>query len=386
MKRKICVVTSTRADWGLLSPIAVALSKRDDVTLQIVATNMHLSEKFGATWREIENDGLHIDIKVPMEVNGDTALDTVNAMSRCMSGMAQAFEKLRPDMLLILGDRYEMLTVASAALIFGIPIAHIAGGAVSRGAYDESIRHSITKMSHIHLTETEAYRRRVIQLGENPANVHNVGAMGVYNINHMHYPSREDLEKSIGTTVPEGTMLCTFHPATLDSVSPKLQCKNLLRALDEFPHNKVIFTYPNNDTNGAVIIELINAYAAAHPKRVSVFPSLGLKRYLSALHCAAAVIGNSSSGIVEVPSMGIPTLNIGIRQLGRMAADSVVNCGVSEREISDGLRKVLSSEWREFCRHVSNPYEQADTLEKIVDVVCNTPLDNITIKPFYDVI
>ena len=384
MKRKICIVTGTRADWGLLSPVAQELNRRSDVELQIIATNMHLSEKYGSTWHEIENDGLHITRMVPMAVEGDGAASTVNAMSQCMSGMAQVFDELRPHLLLILGDRYEMLAVASTALIFGIPIAHIAGGEVSQGAYDESIRHSITKMSHIHLTETEAYRRRVIQLGENPARVHNVGAMGVYNITHMQYPSREELEQELGTSIPEGTLLCTFHPATLDSVPPRTQCENLLRALDRFPHNKVIFTYPNNDTNGEVIIELINAYADAHPERVAVFPSLGMRRYLSALHLVAAVVGNSSSGIVEVPSMGIPTLNIGIRQQGRLAADSVVNCGVDEQQIVHGLQKVLSPEWREHCRRVANPYEQPNTLQRIVDVVCNTPLNNIITKPFYD--
>ena len=200
--RKICIVTGTRADWGILSAVAKALNERPDVTLQIVATNMHLSEKFGSTWHEIERDGLHIDRMVPMAVNTDSAVDTVVAMSQCMDGMARTLSDLQPDLLLILGDRYEMLAVASTALILRIPIAHIAGGAVSRGAYDESIRHSITKMSHIHLTETEEYRRRVIQLGENPANVHNVGAMGVYNIHHLQYPSREQLEAELGTSIP----------------------------------------------------------------------------------------------------------------------------------------------------------------------------------------
>ena len=382
--RKICVVTGTRADWGLLSPIAKALKARPDVIVQIVATNMHLSPKFGNTYKEILADGFKINCHVSMLDDTNTPGNTVRSMGVAMSGFASVFEELKPDMILILGDRYEMLTVAGAALIFGIPIAHIAGGAVSRGAYDDSIRHCITKMSHLHLTETEAYRRRVIQLGENPKYVFNVGAMGVYNINQMQYPPREELEQSIGTTVPEGSLLCTFHPATLDSVPPKVQCENLLSALDQFPDHKVIFTYPNNDTNGAVIIDLINAYAKAHPDRVAVFPSLGMKKFLSALHCVSAVIGNSSSGIVEVPSMRIPTLNIGIRQLGRMAADSVVNCGVSVQEIAEGLRTVLSDECQERCRHTVNPYEQPDTLDKIVKVVCETPLDNITIKPFYD--
>ena len=382
--RKICIVTSTRADWGLLSKVAKALSERSDVTLQIVATNMHLSEKYGSTWHEIERDGLHIDRMVPMAVDNDSAVDTVVAMSQCMDGMARTLSDLNPDLLLILGDRYEMLAVASTALILRIPIAHIAGGAVSRGAYDESIRHSITKMSHIHLTETEEYRRRVIQLGENPEHVHNVGAMGVYNIRHLQYLTRQELEDDLGTSIPEGTLLCTFHPATLETIAPRVQCENLLAALDRHPDNKVIFTYPNNDTNGAIIIELINAYADLHPHRVAVFPSLGMRRYLSALHCVAAVIGNSSSGIVEVPSMGIPTLNIGIRQDGRLAAESVTNCGVTVEEIDRGLTTVLSPENRIRCRSVKNPYEQPDTLQRIVDVVCNTPLDNIIIKPFHD--
>lgn len=382
--RKICIVTSTRADWGLLSKVAKALSERSDVTLQIVATNMHLSEKYGSTWHEIERDGLHIDRMVPMAVDNDSAVDTVVAMSQCMDGMARTLSDLNPDLLLILGDRYEMLAVASTALILRIPIAHIAGGAVSRGAYDESIRHSITKMSHIHLTETEEYRRRVIQLGENPEHVHNVGAMGVYNIRHLQYLTRQELEDDLGTSIPEGTLLCTFHPATLETIAPRVQCENLLAALDRHPDNKVIFTYPNNDTNGAIIIELINAYADLHPHRVAVFPSLGMRRYLSALHCVAAVIGNSSSGIVEVPSMGIPTLNIGIRQDGRLAAESVTNCGVTIEEIDRGLTTVLSPENRIRCRSVKNPYEQPDTLQRIVDVVCNTPLDNIIIKPFHD--
>ena len=382
--RKICIVTGTRADWGILSAVAKALNERPDITLQIVATNMHLSEKFGSTWHEIERDGLHIDRMVPMAVNTDSAVDTVVAMSQCMDGMARTLSDLQPDLLLILGDRYEMLAVASTALILRIPIAHIAGGAVSRGAYDESIRHSITKMSHIHLTETEEYRRRVIQLGENPANVHNVGAMGVYNIHHLQYPSREQLEAELGTSIPQNTLLCTFHPATLETIEPRIQFENLLAALDRHPENKVIFTYPNNDTNGAIIIELINAYADAHAHRVAVFPSLGMRRYLSALHCVAAVIGNSSSGIVEVPSMGIPTLNIGIRQEGRLAAESVTNCGVTVDEIDRGLCHVLSPDTRLRCRKVKNPYEQPDTLQKIVDVVCNTPLNDIIIKPFYD--
>ena len=385
MKRRICIATGTRADWGLLSPIAQALNKRDDVDLKIIATNMHLSEEYGSTWKEIENDGLKIDWRVKMKSDADTRKDTVLAMSECMAGMAEALAALQPDLLVILGDRYEMLATASAALILRIPIAHIAGGAISQGAYDESIRHAITKMSHNHLTETERYRKRVIQLGENPEHVIYTGAIGVYNIMHTQYISREQLERELNLTLSDRLILATFHPATLDEMSPQQQCKNLLAALDRHPDYQTIFTYPNNDSEGRIIIQLIESYRRRHPERVAVFPSLGMRRYLSMLHCATAVVGNSSSGIVEVPSIGIPTLDIGIRQMGRTAAPSVLHCGVSEEEIADGLETVLSSSFRMIAKSAENPYYLPDTLEKMVDAIVNTPLDNIIIKPFYDV-
>ncbi len=384
MKRKVCIVTGTRADWGLLSPVARALNERDDIELQIVATNMHLLEEYGGTWREIERDGLRIDRRVPMSAPDDSPTGTTAAMGDCLSGMGAAFGSLRPDLIVILGDRYEMLAAAAAALIHRIPVAHIAGGAVSRGAYDESIRHAITKMSHIHLVETEEYRRRVIQLGEQPARVVNTGAIGIHNIKSIATMSREELEASIGTELPEKSLLATFHPATLDRGTPAEQCRNLLAALDRHDDYKVLFTYPNNDTYGRAIIDLIESHAARHPHRIAVRPSLGMRRYLSALRCVAAVVGNSSSGIVEVPSMGIPTLNIGIRQDGRLAADSVVNCGVSVDEIDCGLQRVLSDEMHTKARTVVNPYEQPDTLRLMVDAIATTPLDNIIVKPFYD--
>lgn len=385
MKRKVCIATGTRADWGLLSGIARALKAREDIDLKIVATNMHLSERYGATWREIERDGFAIDWRVPMTADTDSPQGTVLAMSECMAGMAEALGSLRPDLLVILGDRYEMLATASAALVFRIPVVHIAGGAISRGAYDESIRHAITKMSHIHLTETEEYRRRVIQLGEHPDRVINTGAIGVYNIMHADYLSREQLERELGTTLPGRLLLSTFHPATLDSESPRTQCANLLAALDDYPEYKVVFTYPNNDTDGRVIISLIEDYAKEHPERCAVFPSLGMRRYLSMLRCASAVVGNSSSGIVEVPSMGIPTLDIGMRQAGRTAAASVLHCGVGRNEIAGGLGIVLSDSFRQTARSAVNPYYRPDTLARMVEAIAETPLEGITVKPFYDI-
>ena len=382
--RKICIATGTRADWGLLSGIAKALNARNDVKLQIVATNMHLSERYGFTFREIEHDGLHIDYRVPMPADTDTPHDTVAAMSVCMRGFADAFEALRPDLLLILGDRYEMLAVASAAMIFRIPIAHIAGGTISEGAYDDSIRHSITKMSHLHLTETEECRRRVIQLGEAPERVFNTGAIGIYNILHTHFLSREELETELATPIPEKSLFVTFHPATLDVVPQNEQCANLLAALERRSDYKVFFSYPNNDTAGRIIIDMIEDYVRQNPERAYVRPSYGQLRYFSLMRFMKAAVGNSSSGIVEVPSLHIPTLNIGIRQNGRRRAASVVDCGVTLDEISRGLHRVLGADMQQLARTVQNPYEQPDTLQRIVDVVCNTPLEGITVKRFHD--
>lgn len=385
MKRKICIVTGTRAEWGLLSGIAKALDARDDVELQIIVTNMHLDERYGGTWREIERDGLTITRRVPISTDTDTAVDTVTAMSECLRGMSDAFEELKPDLLLILGDRYEMLSVASAALIHRIPVAHMHGGEVTQGAFDESIRHSITKMSHIHFTATEEARQRVIQLGENPTNVINTGAIGVYNIRKVDLMSREELEENLSTSIPENSVFVTFHPSTLDVGEPREQCENLLKALERLPEVKVLFSYPNNDPNGRVIIELIEDFVTRYPERSVVFPSLGMRRYLSVLRCVSAVVGNSSSGIIEVPSMHIPTLNIGIRQQGRQRAASVVDCGVSEEDVFNGLCRVLSPEERSHARLVQNPYEQSDTLEKIVETVATFPLEDIISKPFFDI-
>lgn len=385
MKRKICIVTGTRAEWGLLSGIAKALDNRKDVVLQIIATNMHLSEKYGDTWKEIQRDGLKTTLKVPIPTDITTAHDTVNAMSECMKGMSKAFSTLSPDLILILGDRFEMLAVASAALIHRIPVAHMHGGEVTQGAFDESIRHSITKMSHLHFTSTEEARNRIIQLGENPAHVFNTGAIGVYNILHTPLMTREELESDLGITIPGNSVFVTFHPTTLDSIPPYIQCENLLNALDRRKDIKILFSYPNNDTGGNDIIQLIDRFVSNNADRSAVFPSLGARRYLSVLRCVSAVVGNSSSGIIEVPSMHIPTLNIGIRQKGRQRAESVIDCGVTFEEISEGLEKVLSEESISSARTCNNPYEQAGTLDKIVEITATYPLENIIQKPFYDI-
>lgn len=381
--RKIAIATGTRADWGLLSGIAKALNKRDDCEVSILATNMHLFPRYGNTIDEIINDGFD-PVIVAMPDTTDTAFGTVRAMADCMSGMAEALDKLKPDMIVILGDRFEMLATASAAMMMRIPIVHIAGGEISEGAIDDSIRHAITKMSTLHLTATEPYRQRVIAMGEEPSRVINTGAIGVYNIMREPPMSREELEESIGLSLPDGSLLVTYHPATLDDEDVATRCTQLLKALDEFPDSHIIITYPNNDSRGKVIIDLIEEYGSRHSDRVKVIPSLGKKRYLSALRYVSAVVGNSSSGIVEVPTMNIPTIDIGMRQQGRLCGESVIHCGDSADEIASAIRYALSDEGKRRALQSSNPYYKADTLHKIVEVITETPLDSIRTKKFYD--
>lgn len=382
--RKICIVTGTRAEWGLLSPIARELKARADVQLQIIATNMHLMERYGLTVKEIEADGLEIDRRVPMDTGNGSPAEVACAMGECLSGMAKAFESLSPDMVVILGDRTEMLAVASAAVTMKIPIVHLHGGEESQGAIDNSIRHAITKLASLHLTATETYRRRVIQMGENPDNVINTGAMGVYNCINEPVLPKEELEEFLDVKLTDKSLLVTYHPATLDGQTPSSRFKELLKALDTTVHDSVIFTYPNNDANGNEIIRLIKEYAEAHPHTVAAFPSLGMRRYLSVLHYIGAVAGNSSSGIIEVPSMHIPSVNIGIRQQGRIAAKSVIHCGDSAADIAQAITFALSAQGKELALNATNPYGSRDTLNKCVTAIAETPLDNLTTKIFHD--
>ncbi len=388
-KRKIAIVTSCRADWGLLQGVVKELQKRNDVETCVIATNMHLHPAFGNTIDEIIADGIEVAARVPMLDSGSGATsptETAMASSRCLSGMAEAFNSIQPDIILLLGDRYEMLPVATAATIMGIPIAHIAGGEISEGAFDDNIRHALTKLSALHFTATEDYRQRVIQMGEEPSRVFNFGALGVENL--MELPDEatvEELEKLAGLKIGTGTLLVTYHPATLDNgASPAVRCMALLKALDRFPQSPVIFTYPNNDPGGSDIIRLIEEYAAMHTNRCSVVPSLGRRRYLSALKHIGAVVGNSSSGIVEVPSAHIPTVDIGIRQRGRTAAESVIHCGDTADEISDAISLALSETWRMKALNTSNPYQKPGTAQNIACTLATFPLQELATKRFYD--
>lgn len=383
--RKICVVTGSRAEYGLLSGLMRAIQEDKDLQLQVIATNMHLSPEFGLTYREIEKDGFQIDKKVQMLLSSDTPNATTKSVGLATIGFADAYEDLQPDLIVVLGDRFEILAAVSAALFFKIPVAHLHGGEITEGAYDDSIRHAITKMSHLHFTSTEAYRQRVIQLGEQPDRVFYVGAIGVENIKRVPLMSQAELEDSIRFKLGEKSLLVTYHPVTLENHTAADQCQNLLEALDEFPEYKVIFTLPNSDTDGRVIIRLINEYVSLHSERCMAIPSLGLQRYLSALKCVSAVVGNSSSGIIEVPSFGIPTLDIGNRQKGRIAAESVVHCGNDSRSIIEGMQQVLSDVFRKQVKHVLNPYEKRDTTKNIYKIISTYPLENLRQKKFYDV-
>ena len=382
--RKVCIVTGTRAEYGLLSRLMWLIRADHDLTLQIIATNMHLSPEFGLTYKEIEADGFTIDKKVPMPKLADTSNGIVKSMAVELSGIADAYEELRPDLIVILGDRYEMLVAATAALVYKIPIAHIHGGEITEGAFDDAIRHAITKMSHLHFTSTEEYSRRVIQLGEQPDRVFYVGSLGVENIKKITLMSKDEIEKSLGFELNKKTVIATYHPVTVTKGNNRIEMDEFLTALDEEKNIRILFTMPNSDTGGAYISEKINEFVARNKERAIAFTSLGVKRYLSAMSHVAAVIGNSSSGIIEVPSLGIPTLNIGDRQKGRVICDSIISCHSNKDSIRNGLKKVLSEEMAEIAKEVRNPYEKENTAQSIFNVIKSYSLNNLTQKSFYN--
>lgn len=384
--RKICVITGTRAEFGLLSGLMRLIQQSDLTQLQVIATNMHLSPRYGNTYREIEESGFVIDYKVPIldDAAADNANETLRAMSRAIIGFAEAYDALQPDLIVVLGDRFEILAAVESALIKQIPVAHIHGGELTLGAYDDAIRHSITKMSHLHFTSTEEYRKRVIQLGEQPERVWYVGALGVENIKKLPLMSKEEIEEDLQFEINKHTILVTYHPETLASNDGKVDIDAFLSALDEFPELRIIFTMPNSDNGSYLIREAIEEYVSRNALRACAYTSLGVKRYLSVMKYCAAVVGNSSSGILETPSFHIPTLDIGSRQGGRMAADSVWHCGTDKQSIVDGLKHILSAEFRQIATAASNPYEKEGTAENIFNIISTYPLKGITQKHFYD--
>lgn len=383
MSRKICVVTGTRAEFGLLRWLMQEVAASEALTLQVVATGMHLSPEFGLTYREIEQAGFNIDAKVEMLVSADTSSAVTKSMGLGLIGLADAYARLSPDLIVLLGDRFEIFAAAAAAMISGIPIAHLHGGETTEGAFDECIRHSITKMSHLHFVAAEDYRNRVIQLGEQPERVFLVGGLGIDAIKRTTFMTREALEESIDFRFGKRNLLITFHPVTLEGESSVHQMSELLTALEVRHDTHMIFTMPNADTGGRVLTAMVEAFVATHPN-ARAYSSLGQLRYLSCMRFADAVVGNSSSGLAEAPSMGIGTIDIGNRQRGRLRASSVIHCEPNSKEISLALETLYSPAFITRLEKVVSPYGTGGATQQIVEIIAKHSLHKLIKKSFFD--
>jgi GDP/UDP-N,N'-diacetylbacillosamine 2-epimerase (hydrolysing) len=382
-KRKLCVVTGTRADYGLLYWLMKEIEHEHSLTLQLIVTGMHLSPEFGLTYKEIEKE-FTIDKKIEILLSSDTPIGISKSMGLAQISFAEAYEALQPDIVVILGDRFEIFSAVSSAMVARIPLAHLHGGEATQGVIDESIRHAITKMSHLHFTSTQEYKQRVIQLGENPQRVFYVGALGIDNIKKLPLMDKTTFEKSINFTLSKRNLLVTFHPVTLEIASAKKQFSELLDALQTLQHTHIIFTKANSDTDGRIINAMIDAYVQKYKQTSIAFTSMGQLKYLSALQYVDGVIGNSSSGILEAPSFKIGTINIGDRQKGRVQAKSIINALPQKQSILQALHKLYTQEFQSTLKKVKNPYEKEETATKIVKVLKNYTLDNILKKEFYD--
>lgn len=383
--KKICIVTGTRAEYGLLKSVIRRVKDDEELELSLYVTGAHLSPEFGLTYKEIEEDGFIISRKIEMILSADTPASILKSMGVEIIGFADALAEDMPDMIVLLGDRYEILMAAVAAMIYRIPIAHIYGGELTEGAIDDAIRHSITKMSYLHFATTEEYRKRIIQLGEHPDRVYTVGSLGVEGIREIPLIDKESLEKDLGMSLNGMIALVTFHPVTLEKNCSREEFSNLLKALDAFPKLSIVMTYSNADTHGRIINEMIKRYTSENSHRCKAFASLGQLRYLSLLKYCRIVIGNSSSGIIEVPSFKIPTVNIGIRQKGRVQAQSVINCGNEIEEITEAIRIGLKDDTINRLEKVNNPYEGENPSKNIVDIIKKTVFGEINVvKSFYD--
>ena len=383
MTRTVCVVTGTRAEYGLLRWVMQGIKDAKDLELQIIVTGMHLSPEFGLTYKEIESDGFIIDHKVEMLLSSDTPVSISKSMGLGLISFGDVFQQFKPDLLLVLGDRFEVFSAVATALISRIPVAHLHGGETTEGAFDESLRHSISKMSHLHFVAAEEYRDRVIQLGEDPKNIFLVGGLGIDNIKKLNLLDRSALEVSIDFKLANKNLLITYHPVTLDNQTSRQQMSELLLALDKLENTNLIFTMPNADTDSRVLIEMINAYVEININAVA-FTSLGQLRYLSCIKYVDGVIGNSSSGLIEVPSFAKGTINIGSRQQGRLKAKSVIDCDSERQSISAAIEKLYSTSFQVSLKTVINPYGEGGASEKVVDILQKQPLDNILKKKFHD--
>ncbi len=381
--RKICVITGTRAEYGLLYWLIKMINEDSDLELQLIATGMHLSPEFGLTYQEIEKD-FKIDKKIEMLLSSDTAIGISKSMGLAQISFAEVYDELKPDLIVVLGDRYEIFAACAVAQIANIPIAHLHGGEKTEGAFDDSFRHSITKMSHLHFVATEEYKNRVIQLGEQPTKVFNVGGLGIDNIKKLKLLSKEEFEKSIDFSLNKKNILVTFHPVTLENSTAKKQFQELLDVIDGLEETNIIFTKANSDTDGRIINKMIDDYVINKKNAVS-FTSLGQLRYLSALQFMDAAVGNSSSGLAEAPSFRIGTINIGDRQKGRIKADSIIDCEPCKNDIIKAFSKLYSDDFQKKLKKIENPYGNGGASDKILDVIKNIDFKNILKKSFYDI-
>ncbi len=384
MSRKICVVTGSRAEYGLLRWVMEGIRNTSNLELQIIVTGMHLSPEFGLTYREIEQDGWKIDRKVEMLLSSDTPVGLAKSMGLGLIGFGEALQQLQPHLMLVLGDRFEVLSAVAAAMVARVPVAHLHGGEVTEGAFDEAIRHSVTKMSHLHFVATEEYRKRVIQLGEHPDRVFLVGGLGLDNIKNLALMDRATLEASLQFELGPRNLLVTFHPVTLEEATSSQQMAELLAVLELLTDTHIIFTTPNADTDGRVLIEMIEEFVVDH-SNARIYTSLGQLRYLSCIQHVDGVVGNSSSGIIEAPSFRTGTINIGDRQRGRLKADSVIDCSPDRHSIAAALQRLYSPAFQAVLRTVRNPYGEGGASHRIVRIVQEYPLESITKKSFYDV-
>lgn len=383
-QKKICVITGTRAEYGIMYWLIKAINDDPNLELQLLVTGMHMSPEFGLTYRDIEKQNIPITKKIEVLLSSDTAVGISKSMGLTMISFAEVFQEIQPDLCVVLGDRFEIFSAVSAAMIARVPVAHLHGGESTEGLIDEAIRHSITKMSHLHFVATKEYEKRVIQLGEHPDTVFNFGSPGIDNIHKLDLLSKNDFEKSIDFELGEVNFLVTFHPVTLENNTSKEQFLELLNAFDKLKEAKIIFTLPNSDTDGRVIIEMINNYVAKNSNRTIAFQSLGQVRYLSALKYMSAVIGNSSSGLSEVPTFKIPTINIGDRQNGRLKAGSVIDCEPKTDSILESIKKAKSNDFQMKLRNVVNPYGKEGASLRIKEKIKNFNIERILKKKFFN--
>lgn len=381
--RKICIVTGSRAEYGLLYWLMKEVAADPELQLQIIATGMHLSPEFGLTYQQIEADGFIIDAKVEMLLSSDSPVGIAKSMGLGVIGFADVLDRLKPDMLVVLGDRFEILAAAQTAMVLRIPIAHISGGETTEGAFDEGIRHAITKMAQWHFVAAEPYRKRVIQMGEAPERVFNVGAPGLDHLANLQWLDRSELEAALAIPLRTPLFLVTYHPVTLSSESPVTAMEELLAALDRFPDATVIFTYPNADTGARALIDRIDAWVGQHAKRARAIVSLGQQRYLSLMREADVIIGNSSSGLSEAPALKKATVNLGNRQKGRLKASSVIDAAETQADISAAIKKALSEKFRSTLANTASLYGYGNVSARIKNLL-KTAQPSVQ-KSFFDI-